>query len=334
LDQRSRWADIAVVACALLFWTAAFEITLRVVYRRSLDFSMEMWKYAVALKRPVPDPDLGFVHAPNTSAFLMGVDVRINSQGLRDREYSLAKPPGVYRVLMLGDSTTLGWGVKVEDTAAKVLERNLGPPFEVINAGVGNYGTVQEFTYYKTRGRLFHPDLVILQYFINDPEPVPRLKGGFLLDHSYLLAFTASRWDGLLRVLHRRPDWRQYYASLYDENSAGFQAVQRALTNLSRSVRSDGAQLLIAILPELREINGAYPFDRETREIKDVLDSQRTPFVDLIDGLRGHGPESSLWVTPLDPHPSAKAHALIAAQLLPLVRDRAGLQPDHKDNSK
>jgi GDSL-like Lipase/Acylhydrolase family len=322
LDSRRRWADVAVIACALLFWTAAFEIALRVVYRRSLDFSMEMWKYAVALKRPVADPNLGFVHAPNKSAFLMGVDVRINSQGLRDREYLLAKPAGVYRVLMLGDSTTLGWGVNADQTAAKVLERQLGPQFEVINTGVGNYGTVQEFTYYKTRGRLFHPDLVILQYFINDPEPVPGLKGGFLLDHSYVLAFTASRWDGLLRVLHLRPDWRKYYASLYDDNNAAFQAAQRALVGLSENVGADGSQLLVAILPELREINGDYPFDRETRKIKDMLDSQRTPFVDLIEGLRRHGPESSLWVTPLDPHPSAKAHSLIASQLLPLVRDR------------
>jgi hypothetical protein len=164
---------------------------------------------------------------------------------------------------------------------------------------------------------------VILQYFINDTEPVPSLKGGFLLNRSYLLAFTASRWDGLLRVLHLRPDWRQYYASLYDDDSSAFWAARRALIELSQSVRADGAHLLVAILPELREINGAYPFDRETRKIKDVLESAWTPFVDLIDGLRGHGPESSLWVTPLDPHPSAKAHALIAAQLLPLVRDRA-----------
>jgi hypothetical protein len=323
LERRRRWADVAVVVCALLFWTAAFEVALRVVFWRSLDFGMEMWKYAVALKRPVADPNLGFVHAPSTSAFLMGVDVRISSQGLRDREYSIAKPAGVYRVLMLGDSTTLGWGVNAADTAAKILERQLGAGFEVINAGVGNYGTVQELTYYKTRGRLFHPDLVILQYFINDPEPVPSLKGGFLLDRSYVLAFAASRWDGLLRVLHLRPDWRQYYASLYDENSAAFQAARRALLELSESVRADGSQLLVAILPELRVIDGAYPFDREMRKIKDVLETNRTPFVDLMDGLRGHGPDSSLWVTALDPHPSSKAHALIAAQLLPRVRDRA-----------
>jgi hypothetical protein len=323
LDRKQRWADVAVLVCAVLFGAATLEIGLRIAFRNSLDFSIEMWKYAVALKRTVPDLKLGFVHAPNTRAFLMGVDVRISSQGLRDREYLYAKPAGVFRVLMLGDSTVLGWGVKAEDTAAKVLERELGGGFEVINTGVGNYGTVQEFTYYKTYGRLFHPDLVILQYFINDPEPVPTRKEGFLRDHSYLLAFTASRWDGLLRVLRLRPDWREYYASLYDENSEGFRAARSALVDLATTVRADGAQFIVAILPELRSINGAYPFEHETRKIKDLVESQGGPVIDLIDGLRGTGPESSLWVTALDPHPNAKAQGLIAAQLLPRVRSAA-----------
>jgi hypothetical protein len=39
------------------------------------------------------------------------------------------------------------------------------------------------------------------------------------------------------------------------------------------------------------------------------------PVLDLIDGLRNHGPEETLWVTPLDDHPSGKANGLIAAQL-------------------
>jgi hypothetical protein len=128
------------------------EIALRIVFARSLDFSMEMWKYAVELKRPVANPNLSFAHAPNRSAFLMGVPVSINSHGLRDREYSEAKPPGVTRILMLGDSTTFGWGVREEDTVAKILERELNKldsshPFEVLNSGVGNYGSVQEYNH-------------------------------------------------------------------------------------------------------------------------------------------------------------------------------------------
>ena len=68
----------------VLVFSAALEIALRIIFARSLDFSMEMWKYAVELKQPVANPELSFVHAPNRSAFLMGVPVSINSHGLRD----------------------------------------------------------------------------------------------------------------------------------------------------------------------------------------------------------------------------------------------------------
>jgi lysophospholipase L1-like esterase len=313
---------LGLIAFAVVLFAVSSEVGLRLAFFHSKDFSMEMWKYAVQLKRPVADPQLSFAHIPNSHSFLMGVDVNINSQGQRDYEYPLAKTPDTYRIVMLGDSTTFGWGVRLEDTAAKILERQLneggtvgGRRFEVINAGVGNYDTVQEVTYYETRGRAFHPDVVILVYFINDPEPVPTEKKGFLIDRSYLVAFATNRFDGILRRTGRRPTWKQYYASLYNDNQPGFQACKAALRSLAGTTRSDGAQLLVAILPELHEINGNYPFTAEHQKIKEVLATDGVPVLDLIDGLRDHGPESTLWVTPQDDHPSAKANNLIAGQL-------------------
>ncbi len=183
---------LVVLLATVVLFCAVLEVALRIVYRRSLDFSMEMWKYAVLIKRPVANPRLSFAHVPNRSAFLMGAPVSINSHGLRDREYSLAKPRDVYRIVMLGDSTTFGWGVPVEQTVAKILERQLNASahhdrrFEVLNAGVGNYGTVQEFNHYLTYDRAFSPDLVILEYFINDPEPVPVERIPGILGRSYM----------------------------------------------------------------------------------------------------------------------------------------------------
>lgn len=291
-------------------------------FYHSKDFSMEMWKYATQLKRPVDNPKLSFAHRPNSHAFLMGSDVQINSQGLRDNEYPLTKPSGVYRILLLGDSTTFGWGDPLQDTAAKILERKLNAEhvpgierFEAINAGVGNYDTVQEVTYYETRGRAFHPDLVILVYFINDPEPVPVEKKGFLIDRSYLIAFLTNRFDGVLRRLGTRPDWKAYYSSLYNDNLPGFQACKSALMDLAAATRNDNAKLVVAILPELHQINNDYPFTAAHQKIKDVLAPERVPVLDLIDGLRNHGPEITLWVTPLDDHPNGKANALVADQM-------------------
>ena len=307
---------------ALLMVAFMLELALRMVYHRSLDFSMEMWKYAVQLKREVPNPNLRFTHKPNGHAFLMGQDVSINSQGLRDYEYPLQKPPGVYRILMLGDSTTFGWGVALSDTTAKILERELNAQnipgysrFEVINSGVGNYDTVQEVTYYKTRGRDFHPDLVVLGYFINDPEPVPAEKHIPLIDKSYLVAYVTNRFDGVLRRIGTRPDWKAYYAGLYQENLPGFQACKLALQDLADSTRQDHAKLVVALIPELHQINDSYPFTSAHQKIKDILAPEQVPVLDLIDGLRNHGPEETLWVTPLDDHPNGKANTLIAAQL-------------------
>jgi lysophospholipase L1-like esterase len=315
--------NLIVLVIAILFCCIAMEVALRVIFAHSLDFSMEMWKYAVKLKRPVANPDLSFAHAPNRSAFLMGVPVSINSEGLRDREFSLEKPPGVYRVMMLGDSTTLGWGVRQEDTAAKLLERKLneGLPagfnhVEVINTGVGNYDTVQEVTYYETIGWKYHPDLVVLVFFINDPEPVPVEKKGFLIDRSYLIAFATNRIDGVMRHAGVRPDWKTYYASLYDDDRPGFQACKEALVSLANSSRSHDAKLLVAILPELHQINGdSYPFRAAHQKIKDVMASENVSVLELIDGLKDRGPEETLWVTALDDHPNAKANNLISDQL-------------------
>src|SRR5246127_1865656 len=312
-----------VLLIAILVGCMAMEMALRAIFAHSLDFSMEMWKYAVKLKRPVANPDLSFAHAPNRSAFLMGVPVSINSEGLRDREFSLEKPPDVYRVMMLGDSTTFGWGVRQEDTAAKFLERKLNADLptgynraEVMNTGVGNYDTVQEVTYYETIGWKYHLDLVVLVFFINDPEPVPIEKKGFLIDRSYLVAFATNRIDGVLRHTGARPDWKTYYASLYDDDRPGFQACKKALVSLANSTRSHNAKLLVAILPELHQINGqSYPFRAAHQKIKDVMAAEDVPVLELIDGLKDHGPEENLWVTALDDHPNAKANNLISDQL-------------------
>ena len=319
---------IAALAVAILIFCGALEVALRIAFARSLDFSMEMWKYAVALKHPVPDPNLSFAHVPGRSAFLMGAPVSINSHGLRDREYSEAKPPGVYRIVMLGDSTTFGWGVTEEQTVAKILERAMNKTgnrrFEVLNAGVGNYGTVQEYNHYLTYDRAFHPDLVILEYFINDAEPVPVERNTALIRRSYLLAFTISRLDAMLRLAGARPNREAYYAGLYQDDRPGFQAAKQALAQLADATKGDGTQLLVAILPELHEINERYPYEREEQKIEAVLAAKQAPVMHLIEGLRGHGPESSLWVTPDDDHPNAKANALIAAQMLPWILTHAG----------
>jgi hypothetical protein len=93
--------------------------------------------------------------------------VRTSSAGLRDREHSLAKPPRVVRVAVLGDSFAEALQVAAEQTFWAVLERELGrcPAYagltvEVMNFGVGGYGTAQELLMLQDQALEYRPDLV------------------------------------------------------------------------------------------------------------------------------------------------------------------------------
>jgi len=96
-------------------------------------------------------------------------DVRISSQGLRERELG-PKESGEFRILVIGDSFTMGWGVSYEETYPHVLEEllNAAHPdkrITVINGGVSGYGPWQERIFLNERGWNLEPDLVLLQLY-------------------------------------------------------------------------------------------------------------------------------------------------------------------------
>ena len=57
-ERPSILLNVVLLAAAILLGCIALEVALRVIFAHSLDFSMEMWKYAVQLKRPVANPQL------------------------------------------------------------------------------------------------------------------------------------------------------------------------------------------------------------------------------------------------------------------------------------
>jgi hypothetical protein len=101
-------------------------------------------------------------------------EVRNNARGLHDVEHTLAKPDGVFRILILADSYGQAREVPLEVNFARQLEALLnasapdGMTFEVINAGHFGLGTTQEYLYYTTEGRRYDPDLVLLGFYVGN----------------------------------------------------------------------------------------------------------------------------------------------------------------------
>jgi hypothetical protein len=125
------------------------------------------------------DPNLGWKLKPGASGEWNGEGasfVQVNSEGLRDREHTKAKPPNTLRVAVLGDSFTEAIHVPVEQTFWSKLERKLGnceavkgrKNVEVINFGVQGYGTAQELIMLRKKVWDYSPDIVILAFFIGN----------------------------------------------------------------------------------------------------------------------------------------------------------------------
>ena len=118
-------------------------------------------------------PLLGYDGLPNVRARFHGQTVSQNAQGNRGEDVAFEKPAGVRRVVVVGDSQAWGYGVGDADTIPAQLSRRLNAdgaaPYQVVNLGVGGYGTDQAFLKFLVEGRRYAPDAVVLTVFKNDP---------------------------------------------------------------------------------------------------------------------------------------------------------------------
>ncbi|HEX3245774.1 MAG TPA: SGNH/GDSL hydrolase family protein [Chloroflexota bacterium] len=120
-----------------------------------------------------PHPIYGFFHVPSTTGWIRTDEyttrVDINALGLRERSIGYENPAGLRRVLVLGDSLVEGVQVPEGSLATRKLETLLsgqtGRPNQVINAGVGAWGTAQEYLFLKTEGPQYRPDWVVLFFY-------------------------------------------------------------------------------------------------------------------------------------------------------------------------
>lgn len=161
---------------------------------------------------------------PHGRARFIGVPVAINSLGLRGDEISFHKPPHTIRIVAVGDSITFGYGIPVEDTYAKILERRLnesvpgGTRYEVLNGGTlgGSLGDYLHFLNQKAAE--LQPDIVLIGLCLNDilvyseggaiseigaqwhggNIPLTRRFSHFVLRHSQLYMFCYSRLKSFL----------------------------------------------------------------------------------------------------------------------------------------
>ena len=242
----------------------------------------------------------------------------INSLGLRGPECELVKRPGTTRVAVLGDSFTLGIGVRDEDTLPAQLGRALDrPDVEVLNFGVSATQTVEQVRYLEGYVLGFEPDVVVLVYFLNDAERDSTIEY-LSVPHAFVRlrrhSWLANAAVGALERVLLRGELLRHYRAGYDEQSESWRLVRDELRRAKALLERKGIALVVAIYPVLLDLDGGYPFRALHAQLVATCRAEGIDVVDLLDALVGER-ASRLWVHPNDQHPNERAHAR-AAELL------------------
>ncbi|MCI0563678.1 MAG: GDSL-type esterase/lipase family protein, partial [Nitrososphaera sp.] len=251
------------------------------------------------------------------------VSYRFNALGCRGQDFSIPRPTKMERILLLGDSYTLGVGVHERHTVANQLERLLNnnadndgsrTTYEVINCGVSGYGTKDERIFYRLFGAKYDPNIVLLMMVWND-------------DSSY--------WEELQRGEYRSPGRLEYLSYIWAKAqeyrhrrpSPDFSESVEEIHRLDSEVRRQGTRLGVVIFRNECDYQGAYisgkTWNLLTNTVMEGLKGTDIPILDLGKALCGRGDQRFLMAHPIiDWHPNELATEIAADAILSFLQNQ------------
>lgn len=168
----SRRLALLIVGLAASFLLA--EAALRIYTLFDSPLGRELKGFDPLNVKVQPIGELGYKQRPNVEfSYNTGAKATANSQGYRGPVVPDQKPPGTFRIILLGGSTTHGWGVKDDETIDAFMREELARQFpdrkfDVINLALDGYDSYQLVERLKADGLRFEPDLAIVNTGIND----------------------------------------------------------------------------------------------------------------------------------------------------------------------
>ena len=297
---------------------------------------------AAYVTRPLPDGDfLQFDLKPNVNETIFGKPFTTNIYGMHDRYYDIEKPDGVYRIVLLGSSMDMGWGISADETYVNLLEdwlnthasrRGLTRRFEVLNFAVAAYAPLQRVEAFRRKAREFKPDMVIYSATMLDNRLAEIHLCDLFRAHSKLVydflqqAVTDSgltaedlQTDSEDRLIYKekvKKALRPFYWGIYDET----------LGTLAADCRSEGIELACLIIPRVGKADAPEARAETVSRYKGIAAHHAIPLFDLSGTFDNQDP-SQFEIAPWDDHPNALGHRrLFRALSRALVDDRAFYQ--------
>lgn len=340
---------VALLVVGLLLAAAVLELALRMAPVPAIEVHRRQSARTATAPFFEYDPDLGWRGRPRATGRFAGFEftshVRLNARGFRDREVPDAKPADRIRILVLGDSITWGHGVGQDERFSDHLERRLragGVAVDVVNFGIGGYGTDQELLLYRREGRALCPDLTVLGLYENDlrenasghqgryPKPyfasgsngaltltnVPVPRAGSWLDDTPRTGASRGWVRDELRLYAAAAFVRESVRRMWSgprrppELPTGAVALTARLVEALRyEVEASGSRFAVIVLPDLHD----------TSAVADAARRSGTPaWLDLRPAFAGH--RERLFYRLDGAHWTPQAHALAGERIADFLR--------------
>jgi hypothetical protein len=260
-------------------------------------------------------PGLHYESEPNVDTFFKLASFRTNSVGLRDSEYLIKKPAGVFRIAVLGGSYAVGVGVEIESTFHSVMERGFNeghdpPRFEIINFAMGGYLPMQLLSVLRHRALAYEPDLVLVS--------ATELSAGLFTeqnpprDRSYKPREPTNRFfDSFLwRLIQHRRGVPSVPPIRADRTEPSKQLADRSVLETLGQISSATGIPIVIVRLEYVDRRATMP----DRKLRKRASRYGLYHVDTRAGFRGTD-RGAFQIYRLDRHPNAAAHAIFAEQV-------------------
>jgi lysophospholipase L1-like esterase len=264
----------------------------------------------------------GFLLTDNTPNFdqqEFGGRAVTNSHGMADREYSVARPEGVRRLSLIGDSISRGLGANPGRTFEAHLEAWLNQredgPYEILNFAVAGYRITQMLWVLEHRAAEFRPQVHIVGLTNLTTRRV-------WLDHIVQLVHEGRdlHYPYLRSLAQRaklRPDDDPH---TFDAKLAPYrdEVIAWALESMRTAASAQGAGLVVLLLPVVDDPDETA---RTFQDIKPLIERLKIPVVDVSDAFVGVRDLSPYRIATFNHHPTDAGHAVIAERLQAKLRE-------------
>jgi len=281
------------------------------------------------------------------------VEIKTNEHGFRDDE---TPEKDGFRILMLGDSYTFGYGAERGGLFTDLLEDHLQT--EIINAGVGGFEIIHQLKWFAAEGKDLKADLVVYALYLGNDlayndDWLAKEDGGLIHYKKRFSAKTkwASKIKQMLRILYRtgvvpvtkpkewvpEPDYlAMTKKQLSPESEADYSLAKKLLGGLHAEVTESGTGFFVFLFPyktvvepsakerfqaTLPDFENLYDLERPANEMEAFLKDNGIPCFNFVPAMKDYykNPENPSLFYYSEGHFTSEGNAFVAAQLEPVI---------------